>query len=61
MDDKEYYTLMNRSNSEIIIKNLLKKQNKEIGIKKYQILESRQGREDKEMLHEKKGDFRNED
>lgn len=59
MDDKEYYTLMNKSNSEIVLQNFLKKK-KNIEIIKNKDLnfsESRQGREDNEMLHEKKGDY----
>lgn len=59
MDDKEYYTLMNKSNSEIVLQNFLKKK-KNIETIKNKVLnfsENRQGREDNEMLHEKKGDY----
>ncbi len=59
MDDKEYYTLMNRSNSEIVLQNFLKKKKnlETIKNKDLNFSESRQGREDNEMLHEKKGDY----
>lgn len=59
MDDKEYYTLMNKSNSEIVLQNFLKKKKniETIKNKDLNFSESRQGREDNEMLHEKKGDY----
>lgn len=59
MDDKEYYTLMNRSNSEVVLQNFLKKKKNLEAIKNKDLnfSESRQGREDNEMLHEKKGDY----
>ena len=60
MDDKEYYSLMNRSNSELIIQELLKKSRQKKTAQNNQNInktESRQGREDTEMLHEKDGDF----
>lgn len=59
MDDKEYYTLMNRSNSEVVLQNFLKKKKNHEAIKNKDLnfSESRQGREDNEMLHEKKGDY----
>lgn len=59
MDDKEYYSIMNRSNTEVNLQNLLKKNKKKFSIKNedLNILESRQGREDNEMLHEKRGDY----
>lgn len=64
MDDKEYYSMMNRSNSALIIQQLLKKTQKNKMAQKNQninLTEGRQGREDTEMLHEKKGDFKNEE
>lgn len=64
MDDKEYYSMMNRSNSALIIQQLLKKSQKNKMAQKNQninLTEGRQGREDTEMLHEKKGDFKNEE
>lgn len=59
MDDKEYYTLMNRSNFEVALQNFLKKKKNLEAIKNKDLnfSESRQGREDNEMLHEKKGDY----
>lgn len=59
MDDKEYYTLMNKSNSEIVLQNFLKKKKniETIKNKDLNFSECRQGREDNEMLHEKKGDY----
>lgn len=59
MDDKEYYTLMNRSNFEVVLQNFLKKKKnlETIKNKDLNFSESRQGREDNEMLHEKKGDY----
>lgn len=57
MDDKEYYTMMNRSNSELIIKNIVKKAQTKKKVMEpinINITEGRQGREDTEMLHEKK-------
>lgn len=60
MDDKEYYSLMNRSNSALIIQELLKKSRQKKTAQNNQNInktESRQGREDTEMLHEKDGDF----
>lgn len=50
---------MNRSNTEVNLQNLLKKNKKKFNIKNedLNILESRQGREDNEMLHEKRGDY----
>ncbi len=59
MDDKEYYTLMNRSNSEVVLQNFFKKKKNLEAIKNKDLnfSESRQGREDNEMLHEKKGDY----
>ncbi len=60
MDDKEYYSLMNRSvcafNLKEIIKKSQEKKSNEVKLNSG-ISEGRQGREDKEMLHEKKGDF----
>lgn len=69
MDDKEYYSMMNRSNSALIIQQLQKKTAQKKNPSKIQntsaeklnLTELRQGREDTEMLHEKKGDFKNEE
>ncbi len=62
MDDKEYYSLMNRSSSWALQQALKKKnstkkttsaQNIVDGVNSYTTLESRQGRADAEMLLEK--------
>ena len=61
MDDKEYYSLMNRSSS-WALQQALKKNNKNVakktpsqsdGVSSYKTLEARQGRADAEMLMEK--------
>ena len=61
MDDKEYYSLMNRSSS-WALQQALKKKNKNAakttpsqndGVSSYKNLEARQGRADAEMLMEK--------
>ena len=64
MDDKEYYSLMNRSSSWALQQALKKKasvakktpptQNDVDGVNSYISLEARQGRADAEMLMEKK-------
>ena len=64
MDDKEYYSLMNRSSSWALQQALKKKtmdskktpqmQNAVDGVNSYSNLEARQGRADAEMLLEKK-------
>ena len=56
MDDKEYYSLMNRSSSWTLQEALKKarKNNKSSGKETYANLELRQGRADAEMLMEKK-------
>ena len=64
MDDKEYYSLMNRSSSWALQQALKKKskdakktppaQNDVDGVNSYTSLELRQGRADAEMLMEKK-------
>ena len=64
MDDKEYYSLMNRSSSWALQQALKKKafatkktpsaQNDVDGVNSYTSLEARQGRADAEMLMEKK-------
>ena len=64
MDDKEYYSLMNRSSSWALQQALKKKQkvskktppaqNSVDGVISYTSLESRQGRADAEMLMEKR-------
>ena len=64
MDDKEYYSLMNRSSSWVLQQALKKKQkvskktptaqNSVDGVNSYTSLESRQGRADAEMLMEKR-------
>ncbi len=65
MDDKEYYSLMNRSSSWVLQQALKKKssakktpsvQNTVDGVNSYSTLEARQGRADAEMLLEKKSD-----
>ena len=66
MDDKEYYSLMNRSSSWALQQALKKKtsadkktpaeQNAISRIKSYISLEARQGRADAEMLMEKADD-----
>ncbi len=65
MDDKEYYSLMNRSSSWALQQALKKKnstkktppaQNAVDGVNSYSTLEARQGRADAEMLLEKKSD-----
>ena len=63
MDDKEYYTLMNRPSSWALQQALKKKsrdtkktppaQNAVDGVNSYSTLEARQGRADAEMLMEK--------
>ena len=62
MDDKEYYSLMNRSSSWDLQQALKKKnstkktpsaQNAVDGVNSYSTLEARQGRADAEMLMEK--------
>ena len=62
MDDKEYYSLMNRSSSWALQQALKKKstskktpsaQNAVDGVNSYSSLELRQGRADAEMLMEK--------
>ena len=62
MDDKEYYSLMNRSSSWALQQALKKKastkktpstQNAVDGVNSYSTLEARQGRADAEMLMEK--------
>ncbi|MCR4742882.1 MAG: hypothetical protein K5866_08460 [Treponema sp.] len=58
MDDKEYYSLMNRSSSwalqEALKKSQKEKNNKSRKEGTYSNLEARQGRADAEMLMEKK-------
>ena len=56
MDDKEYYSLMNRSNSALIIAEIQKKAKQKKAQENAQIKkwEVQQGREDAEMLVEKK-------
>ena len=63
MDDKEYYSLMNRSSSWALQQALKKKNstkktplqhNAVDGVNSYSSLEARQGRADAEMLMEKK-------
>ena len=64
MDDKEYYSLMNRSSSWALQQALKKKskdakktpstQNAVDGVLSYSTLEARQGKADAEMLMEKK-------
>ena len=64
MDDKEYYSLMNRSSSWALQQALKKKQkdskktppvqNTVDGVNSYTTLEARQGRADAEMLMEKR-------
>jgi len=72
MDDKEYYSMMNRSNSALILQELVKKAQQKKAQEQRQNktnnnsqninnTEGRQSREDTEMLHEKKGDFKNEE
>lgn len=65
MDDKEYYSLMNRSSSWALQQALKKKsstkktpsaQSAVDGVNSYSTLEARQGRADAEMLLEKKSD-----
>ncbi|WP_022932759.1 hypothetical protein [Treponema bryantii] len=64
MDDKEYYSLMNRSSSWALQQALKKKSTKKTppqhnavdGVNSYSTLEARQGRADAEMLLEKKSD-----
>lgn len=56
MDDKEYYSLMNKSVAYDILQNLQKKQKKQLPVKKW---ENQQGREDAEMLVEKQSDSDN--
>lgn len=66
MDDKEYYSLMNRSSSWALQQALKKKSknskktpsahNAVDGVNSYSTLEARQGRADAEMLLEKKSD-----
>ena len=61
MDDKEYYSLMNRSSSWALQQALKKKSTKKTpsahnavdGVNSYSTLEARQGRADAEMLLEK--------
>lgn len=58
MDDKEYYSLMNRPSSYVLqqalkLKNDRKKQSDKIEFKSYKNLETRQGKADAEMLMEK--------
>ena len=61
MDDKEYYSLMNRSSSWALQQALKKKSTKKTpsaqnavdGVNSYSTLEARQGRADAEMLMEK--------
>lgn len=61
MDDKEYYSLMNRSSSWALQQALKKKANSKKtpstktvdGVNSYTTLEARQGRADAEMLMEK--------
>lgn len=65
MDDKEYYSMMNRSNSALIIQQLQKDlQKKKVQNNQpsqtFTDLEVRQGRADAEMLYEKKGMLKNE-
>ncbi len=65
MDDKEYYSLVNRSSSWALQQALKKKKstkktpaNPKVvdGVNSYSTLEARQGRADAEMLLEKKSD-----
>ena len=65
MDDKEYYSLMNRSSSWVLQQALKKKSSAKKtstaqkavgGVNSYSTLEARQGRADAEMLLEKKSD-----
>lgn len=59
MDDKEYYSLMNRSNSALIIQQLqnnLNKKNSKYTVsmpRTYTSVELRQGEADAQMLYEK--------
>ena len=58
MDDKEYYSIMNRSSS-FVIKQVLEKNKKKAGAKpskSFTKLEQHQGRDDAEMLFEKQGE-----
>lgn len=65
MDDKEYYSLMNRSSSFVINQVLKEHQKKRYGAgksspakearKSFTKLEGHQGRDDAEMLFEKQG------
>lgn len=58
MDDKEYYSIMNRTSS-FVISQVLKKNKKKAGNnsqKSFTKLEQHQGRDDAEMLFEKQGD-----
>ena len=58
MDDKEYYSIMNRTSS-FVINQVLKKNKKASGLqpsKSFTKLEQHQGRDDAEMLFEKQGD-----
>lgn len=66
MDDKEYYSLMNRSSSFVINQVLKEHQKKKYGTgkssqagetpKSFTKLEQYQGRDDAEMLFEKQGE-----
>ena len=62
MDDKEYYSLMNRSSSWALQQALKKKATERTDAEKnqpeksYKALEARQGRADAEMLIEKRTD-----
>lgn len=62
MDDKEYYSMMNKNTSTIVLENLLKsKKNKKQETSKVKEWERAQGREDTEMLEEKKNFFNESD
>ncbi|WP_027727571.1 hypothetical protein [Treponema sp. C6A8] len=61
MDDKEYYSIMNRTSS-FVIKQVLEKNKKKVGKalqKSFTKLEQYQGRDDAEMLLEKQNNFDN--
>jgi len=61
MDDKEYYSIMNRTSS-FVIKQVLEKNKKKAGKaqqKSFTKLEQYQGRDDAEMLLEKQNNFDN--
>ena len=60
MDDKEYYSIMNRTSS-FVIKQVLDKKKKQLGKntpKSFTKLEQYQGRDDAEMLFEKNENYK---